>query len=169
MSREAKKEMSQIASFYTVSVAKTRALLEAAAPQKRKGKKTFDGFWQFLREHAREQNEYNYSADGFLDLELILAEKESMIFSFGETELSQQLSDIRKTSIAVFDEPDAQKALEMLGQAAITKVKVRQYYQENRPPEYKEPGTKAVLAAFEQAKEWLSSVQNDEIGILILG
>jgi len=177
---ETKKEMSQIASFYTLSADKTHALLEAVAPQKRKVEKrtlifkrkveeTFDGFWQFLREHAREQKEYGYSADGFLDLELILAEKGSMIFTFGATELSQQLSDLRRASIAVFDELDAQKALEMLSRVAITEVEVRQYYQENRPPEYEELGTEAVLAAFEQAKKWLSSVQNDEIGILILG
>jgi hypothetical protein len=171
--------MSQIASFYTVSADKINALLEAAVPQKREVEKrafifkrkvkVFDGFWEFLAEHACEQEAYGYSADGFLDLELILAEEESIISGLGDAQLSNQLSSIRKASIAVFDAPAAHKALGMLGRIAITESQVRRYYQQNYPPEYKEPGTEAVLAAYGQVKRWLSAVQGDEIGILIVG
>ena len=169
-----------IALFYTIPSEKIQALLEAANPQRRTVQKkflffkrdveeTFDGFWDFLKKHANEQEEYGYSGIGFCDLDLVLAERDRMLFDFGLLEPSQQLSAARNTDMAVFDQQTATAELAMLDSIALTEPEVKQYFRQDGRPDEEGVGTEAVLAAYAQAKKWLSSVHSSEVGILIVG
>lgn len=172
--------MSQLATFFTLSKIQIDALLVAATPEskviekkgflfKKKVEEQVDHFWDFLKEHAKEQDEYQYSGTGFCDLELVLEENGCELSNFGCCDLADKLFKARSTSIEVFDYEAARKALDSMSNINLSEAKVRKYYQENNPPEDEGPGTEAVLAAFDIYKKWLASVADDEIGLLLVG
>ncbi|GEM_PF-6778217 len=172
--------MSVLATFYTLPTSQSTALLAAATPEtkliekkgflfKRKLEEQIDHFWDFLNRHATEQQSYAFSGTGFCDLDLVLEEKGCMLFDFGNTELASKLSVIRASSIAVFDAPAAQTVLSKLSDLGLKEAEVRNYYQENHPSEYEDPGTEAVLAAYDLCLTWLSKVGDEDIGILMIG
>jgi hypothetical protein len=131
--------------------------------------KQIDHFPDFLCEHAVEQQEYPYSGYGFCDLDSFLKETRGWtLFELGSCDLATKISEARATSIAVFDSNAAKVALATLNSTPLEEFEVRNYFQENHPPEDEDPGTEAVLVAFEISKKWLAAVGGDEIGLLIV-
>ncbi|NQU22458.1 MAG: hypothetical protein HQ567_14370 [Candidatus Nealsonbacteria bacterium] len=172
--------MSQIATFHTLPEEQSDALLAAATPEikiiekrtflfKKKVEERVDRFWDFLDEHATEQERCQYSGAGFCDLDLALEEKGCMLLDFGSCDLANKISEARAASTAVFDHHAATAALAKLNEVGLSEGEVRKYYQENNPPEDEDLGTEAVLAAFDISRKWLASVCEREIGLLIVG
>lgn len=169
--------MSQIVLFYTLPESKLDDLIDAADPKTKQIEKGFqffksttqekiDEFWDFLKAYATEQETYQYSAIGFLDLDLILMEKSKMIFSFGDKEISEKLSTLRNSSIAVFDKNSANQVLDMLSGVFIESSDIKGYFSDSNRP-FEELGQEAILAALDHARKWFKSINNGEIGLLI--
>ncbi|GFO54474.1 hypothetical protein GMSM_14810 [Geomonas sp. Red276] len=169
-----------IARFFTLHKKYLDALLAAARPEirgidtaifmfKKPMEKQIDHFPDFLSEYAVEQQEYSYSAYGFCDLDSFLEEKRGWtLFELGNCDLAAQIAEARATSIAVFDFDAAKAALAKFNSLALEESEIRNYFQENHPPEDEDPGTEAVLAAFNISKDWLAAVGENEIGLLIV-
>ena len=169
--------MSQIVLFYTLPESKLDDLLDAAEPKTKQIEKGFlvfksttqetvDGFWDFLKTYATEQETFQYSALGFLDLDLILMDKSKMIFSFGDKEISEKLSNLRNSSIAVLNKNSANQVLDMMSGVSIESPDIKGYFRDSNRP-FEELGQEAILAAFDHAKKWFKSINNGEIGLLI--
>ena len=157
-------DMSMFALFYTLPTNQIDALIKAAKDEE----KDWDAFSDFLDEQALEQDTYNYSAGGFLDLDLILMNKKEMIWSFCDQELSNEIYEIRNESIAVFDKTASESVFIMLSEINLSEADILEYFQEkNLSAEDEKSGMEAIFAAFDQAQKWFSSVQEDEIGILL--
>lgn len=173
--------MSLLARFYTLHERHSDALLAAARPEirgidtaifmfKKPMEKQIDHFPIFLEEYAVEQEEYAYPGYAFCDLDSLLEQKTGWtLFKLGNCELASKISEARATSIAVFDSDAAKAALANFDEIALDESEVRKYFQENNPPEDEDPGTEAVLAAFQISKKWLAAVGDNEIGLLIVG
>ena len=172
--------MSLIATFHTLPQDSSDALLQAATPEikvvekkgllfKKKVEERVDHFFDFLKEHAAEQDEYPYSGDGFCDLDLVLEDKGCLLFDAGSCDLASKMSEVRGTSIAVFDRAAAAAALQKLDSVRLTQDELHRFYQEEGRPEDEEAGSEAVLAAFAVARKWLASVAEEQIGLLIVG
>ena len=172
--------MSLTATFHTLPKDRSDALLRAATPEikvvgkkgllfKKKVEERVDHLWDFLKEHAAEQDEYPYSGDGFCDLDLVLEDKGCTLFDAGSCDLADKMSEARATSIAVFDHAAAAAALRKLDSVRLTQDDLHSFYQEEGRPEDEEPGSKAVLAALATARKWLASVGEEQLGLLIVG
>ncbi len=172
--------MSQIATFYTLSRDQSDLLLAAATPETKLVEKRFlylfkkqveeqvDHFWDFIEGHAAEQKHYPYSGAGFVQLDLLLEEKDCMLYDLGQCDFARTISEARGESIGVFGHTEAAATLAKLDEVALSEADVRRYFQEDYPSEDEDLGTEAVLAAFDICKEWMASVGENEIGLLIV-
>lgn len=172
--------MSLIASFYTLDQKMSEVLLAAAAPQRqviekkilcftRKIEQTVDVFWDFLREQATPQENSGYSGTGFTDLELVLEAKGINLYQFGAGEFARKLAAARPAIVAVFDHADALNTLKMLDETTLTRDEARQYSQEDFPNEDDVMVAESILAAYDLFKKWLGSVEESQIGLLMIG
>ena len=166
--------------FYTMQTNKIDELIEAAKPETKEVEKGFlffkrrekqvswDRFWDFLDEFGTDQSDYGYSARAFLDFDLILMDKERMIWDFCDQEISKTLTETRKSSIAVFDKSSADDVLIMLHSIEIKKSEIEEHLKdENLSPDDLSLMNEAIFAAYEKALEWFSLIDDDEIGILM--
>ena len=127
-----------------------------------------DVFWEFMQEKSQEQVEFDNSGIAFCDLDMILDARGKMIFDFGIEE-SNELSKIRETSMALFDSGSATSALEFLVNTDLQRPEIESFYKSEGREDESEFGCNAVLSALETAKIWLSTVNKNEIGLLIVG
>ncbi len=172
--------MSSIASFYLLEKDLSEALLQAVVPQRkviekkvlfftRKLEQTVDNFWNFLKEHATEQESFGYSGTGFTDLEPLLEEKGINLYQFGSGELAQKLAAARPAIVAVFDQAAAMNTLKLLNETVLSQDEARQYSLENFPNEDEVLVAESILAARDIFESWLGAVKTSKIGLLIIG
>jgi len=189
--------MSQIASFYTLPIARFDDLVAAATPRlvtvetrrflfKRTVEQVVDEFWEFVRDVARESEKCPYPGSVFLDLDLILQSHDLALFDLGERGLTDRLSRARdappepakrhawpesapSSQIPVFDHATASAALARLEACELTRDEVRDYVRDEYPAEDRKAATATILGAFDLAKRWLASVKSDEVGFLNVG
>lgn len=172
--------MSLIAAFYTLPKTRLGDLLAAATPEtlvvekkgllfRRKVKQRVDRFYEFLEQHATEQDHFQYSGAAVGDLMLLLDEQGCPAFDLALADISDKLSVARDASVVAFDSAAAAAALAALLEVRFDEAEVKRFIQEENLPEDDDLATEAVLAALTLTRKWLAAVAEDEIGLLIVG
>ena len=173
--------VSLIATFHTLPSSQKSALIDAAKPQTKTIRKkvlfftttqevTEYKFHDFLRSVAVEQESYEYGGNAFCELDFILEDRVKGLFDSGLAPVSKELSDIRESYIAAYDQDSAREVLEMLGRLALDADMVKEHLaKDQRPGDDLQLMVDAVLSAYEISKRWFATVRRDELGILEVG
>lgn len=173
--------MSLIASFYILPINRLDDLLVAAKPKQTITKRRVlglipisktleeDVFWDFLKEVARESSGFEFSGTAFCDLDLYLEAENTMLFDLGIADVSEQLSSVRGTSMALFDRSSAQEAVAMLNTVGEEDSTIRRFYESDGRGDVADEGVRALRAALNRSRDWLSEVGEAEVGLLIVG
>jgi hypothetical protein len=172
--------MSLIASFWTIDSARRAEIVDAFKPlqvertQRRWGifrstkRETTYPWFDYLREHAREEAEFRHSGIAMTDFDLIFAQSGASIFSTGLPE-SDALSEHSQASVALLDECAAGAVLSRLESFDLSEEDVVRFYDaDQKPLEWRSEPT-SVVAAHRQLIEWCRTVEPGRLGLLMIG
>jgi hypothetical protein len=168
--------MSAIGSFYLIPDEKRDDVVRAAEAQSNAlKKKRFgflppklplnpDPFWDFIRAHTQELEQYPYSGYLLLDLELIAPDSLS-----SDDIVGTKLSQITQSSFVSFRLQDAAKAIGILETADFSDEAIKAFLaEEGRDGDYPEI-VAPIQASVKRLKSWLGSVSQGKTGILNIG
>ncbi len=172
--------MSLISTFWVLNKSKLDHLLSESKPvEKKVGKKpllpfikqkteTICPWFDYLKENAQEEKEYEFSGMVMTDYDLMLMESSSSIF---ETAIEQSsiLSEYCGGSAAIIDYEGAQEIIKNITNSNFTESDVTKFYDEDEKPEDWRFNPKDILITGEHIKQWCSKVTPDDLGILVIG
>jgi len=191
--------VSQSATFFLLPAKRFDDLLAVATPQvvrtevrhllflKRVSESVSDDFLPFLRDAGRRGERCDFPGSLFLYLDFALEAHGFTLFQLARPDLSEALSQKRvrpqvgssklpdwikgplRESVPVFDRAAATEALARLSSISAPDRDLRRVATENFPPGDHEVALSTIQGALELTKRWLTSVQKDELGLLIVG
>ncbi len=171
--------MSSLASFYLVRSADVQALRIVAQQPIASGRrkvlglsvqtgKPHDPFFEFLRTHTQKLAELNGSGELITTLALYLEEFALDMAEFADRDLSDLLMRVRGTYMLVFREPGAARLKQTMALLNLDESKLGSFLaRSSDAPDGL--SASALLDALGTLQAWLSQVDAEHAGLLVVG
>lgn len=168
--------MSAIASFWLIPKNDIHYILKKAKPITQKKRvwcvfvkqQYLDSFQETLNDVGKELLAFSWSGWAFNELDLFLEQLGITLFP-DENDISKTLNSERGPSHYIYGASEALSLSEKLKMLQMTESKIKQLLEREYDEDYVFQNTQAVAEALKAIIFWLDQVDNDSIGLFIIG